>query len=400
MQQPRLGLNSKREFQPPRFFPPLREFVFDCETTTPVSIMTRVGILSPSLTTADAVSNDVFGMYDVLTRRGAEVRVFCENHSLRHPGISNITGIEKFLKEPTDILLYHHSRGWKPVAKLISELKCRRVIRYHNVTPAKFFAGFSSHEVELCEAGRRQLLDFAAAECDLYLSASAYSMQELLAAGANVARSFVVPPFHHIDRLAKITADQETLNKYSDATANILAVGRVVPHKGLQQLIEVFAHYYHGCNNRSRLIIVGKGGEGLSLYSKLLHRIVDSLQLNGAVVFSGGVSDEVLKAFYQLADAFVTASEHEGFCVPLVEAMSMKLPIAAYASSAIPETLGDAGIVWEERNPFLMAESIDFFVKDSSVSQALGLRGLRRYETKFTNQRIESDFLEAMAALQ
>jgi len=362
--------------------------------------MPRVGILSPSLTTADAVSNDCLGMFDVLTRRGHDVRLFCESHSLRHSGISDIERIEKFLKEPADILLYHHSRGWNRGLKLIQELRCRRVIKYHNVTPAKYFAGFSSHEEEQCEAGRKQLVDLAVAQCDLYLSASSFSMHELLAAGANATKSFVVPPFHHIDRLSKITADQETLQKYSGETANILSVGRVVPHKNQLQLMEVFAHYYHGCNNKSRLIIVGKGGEGFSSYSKLLHRLVNKLGLNGAVVFTGGVSDAVLKAFYQLADAFVTVSEHEGFCVPLVEAMSMKLPITAYASTAIPETLGDAGIVWVERDPLIMAESINLLLKDGSVRNALGLRGLRRYKAMFTNDKIENSFLKAMATLQ
>jgi glycosyltransferase involved in cell wall biosynthesis len=361
--------------------------------------MSRVGILSPSLTTADAVSNDALGMYDVLTRQGHEVRLFCESHSLKHPGLSDIAPLGKFLKEPNDILLYHYSRGWDRGLQLLRELRCRRVIKYHNVTPAKYFTGFSSHDVELCEAGRRQLVDLVSAQCDLYLSASAFSMQELLELGAPASKAFVVPPFHHIDRLAGITADAEVMKKYFDNGANIVSVGRVVPHKGVLQLLEVFAHYYYGCNNKSRLLIVGKGGEGHSLYSKLLHRAVSKLGLSRAVVFTGGVSDEELKAYYLVAGAFVTTSEHEGFCVPLVEAMSMKLPIAAYASTAIPETLGDAGIVWADREPSLMAESIDLFLKDSSVRTTLGLRGLRRYEAMFSNEKIEATFLNAMSTL-
>ena len=362
--------------------------------------MNRIGILSPSLTTADAVSNDVLGMYDLLRSHNHDVRIFSETHSLKHVVIFDVADVEKFLKAPTDILIYHHSRGWNFAGQLINGLKCKRVIRYHNVTPAKYFVGFNEHDQELCETGRKQLLDFAAAQCDLYVSASAYSMQELLDLGVEPSKSFVVPPFHHIDRLTSINAHTATLVRYSGDTANILSVGRVVPHKGFLQLIEAFAHYHYGCNDRSRLIIVGKGGEGFSPYSKLLHRAVDSLNLRDAVVFTGGVSDEELKAFYQLAHAFVTASEHEGFCVPLVEAMSMRLPITAYASTAIPETLGDAGLVWEERSPFLMAEAIDRFVKDSSVSSALGLRGRQRYESKFTNEKIASDFRNAIATLQ
>jgi len=360
----------------------------------------RVAILTPSLSTADAVSNDVLGMFDVLTRNGDDVRIFAETHSLHHHAISDLARLRSFLKSPTDVLLYHHSRGWDPGLQLIKELHCRRVIRYHNVTPAKFFVGFNATDQELCERGRRELIEIAAAQCDLYLSASAFSMRELIEIGAATARSFVVPPFHHIDRLARITADPETLRKYSGDTANIVSVGRVVPHKSFHHLIEVFAHYHYGYNKDSRLIIVGKGGEGLNSYSKLLHAAVQKLRLTDNVVFTGGVSDEVLKAYYLLANAFVTVSEHEGFCVPLVEAMSMKLPITAYASTAIPETLGDAGIVWGERNPMLIAESIDLFVRDRSVRDALGLRGERRYESMFTNEKAEHIFLQAMSKLQ
>jgi glycosyltransferase involved in cell wall biosynthesis len=362
--------------------------------------MRRIAILSPSLTTADAVSNDVMGEFDVLTSAGNEVRLFCETHSLNHPQLFDVSQVGKFLKSANDLLIYHHSRGWSPGLELIRQLRCRRIIRYHNITPAEFFERFSRTDQELCVLGRKELIQLAAAGCDLFLSASAFSMRELIAVGADVSKSFVVPPFHHIDRLAKITADYETLQKYSGNTTNILSVGRVVPHKGFHQLIAVFARYYYDYDRDSRLLIVGKGGEGLSDYSKLLHRAVHKLGLGKAVVFMGGVSDEVLKACYLVADAFAMASEHEGFCVPLVEAMSMKLPIAAYASTAIPETLGDAGIAWADRDPMLMAESIDLFVRDAAVRNALAVRGRRRYEAMFTNEKIERTFVEAMARLQ
>jgi len=349
----------------------------------------RVAILTPSLTTADAISNDVMGERDALKRNSNDVKVF-----------SDLAPIRKFLKNPSDILIYHHSRGWHPGVQLVRELSCRRVIKYHNVTPAEFFAGFSRTDQDLCERGRRELTDLAAAQCDLYLSDSSFNMQELIALGVDPSKSFVVPPFHHIDRLTTITADQETLKKYSGDTTNILTVGRLVPNKNVHHLIEVFAHYHFDYNNNSRLLLVGKGGEGFTPYPKLLHRVVEKLGLTKAVVFTGAVSDEALKAYYLVADAFVTVSEHEGFCVPLVEAMSMKLPITAYASTAIPETVGDAGIVWTERNPMLIAGSIDLFVRDRSVRDALGRRGYRRYESMFTNAKAEEIFLQALSKLQ
>lgn len=362
--------------------------------------MPRVAILSPSFTTADAVSNDALGMSAVLTRHGFEVRFFCESHSLAIPGIRDVSRVAGFLKDPADILIYHHSRGWAPAIELLAQLKCRKVIRYHNITPARFFAGFSSHDQELCEMGRRQLGNIVEAQCDLYLSASEFSARELIDLGADPSRSQVVPPFHRVDHLLAIQADETIISKYHTGAAAILSVGRVLPHKGQRQLIEIFGHYYHQCNSNSRLFIVGKGGEGFSPYSKQLHRSVERLGLKDAVVFTGGVSEEALKAYYLLAHAFVTVSEHEGFCVPLVEAMAMELPITAFGSTAVSETVGDAGIVWDERDPLLIVESIHRLMRDDSLRTVLGARGQRRYEQMFSTESIERSFRAAISTLQ
>jgi glycosyltransferase involved in cell wall biosynthesis len=224
-------------------------------------------------------------------------------------------------------------------------------------------------------------------------------MRELLAEGASESRSFVVPPFHTVDRLNAIEPDAGVLDSYADDKTNILMVGRVSPNKGHPALIAAFAAYHHDYNPNSRLLIVGKEDMRLERYSKLLRELARRLKLQDAVVFAGEVSDHALKAYYQVADAFMITSEHEGFCVPLVEAMAMKVPIVAYASTAIPETVGTAGLVWEERNPYLLAESIKSIVSDRSVGQALSDTGWRRYAQHFTNERIETTFLRALETL-
>lgn len=362
--------------------------------------LSRVAILSPSLSFGDAVSNDVLGMAHVLKERGHEVRLFCQSHALKNGRVFDAAKVPKFLTRPDDVLIYHYSMGWSPGLLLLRTLKCKKVIKYHNVTPAHFFRHFSSSDEQLCLTGREQLKDLIRCSCDLFLSASVFNMSELVALGAPADKSFVVPPFHRIDRLSTMTADEQVLAKYSDGKTNVLCVGRVAPHKGYITLLESFAQYYFNHNRNSRLIIVGKGGEGLSSYSQLLHRAAESLGVKEAVIFTGGVSEEALKAFYSLADAFVTASEHEGFCVPLVEAMSMKLPISAFASAAIPETLGDAGVVWKERDPILIAETLAFFAAEPRAKTALGARAFRRYEQHFAHNRIEAAFLSAWSHLQ
>jgi len=362
--------------------------------------MSKIAILSPSLSSGDAVTNDVLGMANALNQQGHDVRLFCESHALDNGRVYNSSRLTQFVSQPDDILIYHYSRGWQPGIDLLTSLKCKKVIKYHNVTPAHFFRDFSSSDEQLCLTGREQLNDLVRSNCDLFLSASAFNMNELIALGAPIEKSFVTPPFHRIDRLSAMTADEAVRAQYSDGKINLVSVGRVAPHKGHLTLLETFAQYHFNCNRNSRLIIVGKGGEGLSNYSRLLHRATELLGLKDAVVFTGGVSEEALKAYYLVADAFVTTSEHEGFCVPLVEAMSMKLPITAFACAAIPETVGDAGILWEQRDVFLMAETLDVVLMDKRLKIALAARALRRYNDYFTPQHVEATFLNALSLVQ
>jgi len=360
--------------------------------------MTRIAILTPSVTSADAVSNDVFGMNEVLKSQGYKTRIYAEGWSeVDTERIWPAHKVGSFLKNSSDLLIYHYSRGWEFGLKLLAELKCRKAIKYHNVTPPEFFNRFSDDLVRMCREGRTQLTSIARAGCDVYMSASAYNERDLLEQGLEEGRSFVVPPFHHIDRLKALAADPKILKKYSDDKINILMVGRLAPNKAHPALIEAFASYHHDYNPNSRLFIVGKEERRLSTYNNLLREMAILLKLRNAVVFGGEVSDSELKAYYSLSDVFMITSEHEGFCVPLVEAMSMKIPIVAYSSSAITSTVEGAGLVWNERNPYLLAESINSIINGDGVGKSLGEMGLQRYLLNFTNETIKSSFLHAIS---
>jgi glycosyltransferase involved in cell wall biosynthesis len=355
----------------------------------------RVAILTPSITSGDAVSNDVLGMYDAL-RQAGKVRIFAEGWTLNQPSVFPSYKIKSFLKDSNDILIYHFSRGWEPALELLSTLRCRKVIKYHNITPPEFLAKYNRYFAGICQEGREQIKPIARSTCDLFLSDSAYNMRELVCAGAPQSKSVVVSPFHHIDRLHAIDARAEPLSEDRNGCVNICAVGRVVPNKGHLALIQAFAAYYHDYNRNSRLTIVGKEETRLNKYSWVLRELMRKLGVESAVSFAGEVSDTELKAYYHRANVFVTTSEHEGFCVPLIEAMAMRIPIVAYASSAIPETVGPAGIVWDERNPYLLAESINAIVSDDALSEGLGELGWQRYQQHFTNSQILKTFLRVM----
>jgi glycosyltransferase involved in cell wall biosynthesis len=358
--------------------------------------MARYAIVTSHLTSGDAVSNDVVTMQRVLENHGREARLYAGSADFEEPKVWPLAEIEEFLRHPDDVLIYHHSFGWDLGISMLRKLKCKTIIKYHNVTPPEFFAGVSAWHEEKCTEGLRQLEFIATAGYEAYFSDSAYNMQQLLALGADPARNFVVPPFHHIDRLDAMYGDQETLETYRDGKTNILSVSRVAPHKNQESLIEAFAVYYHYYNLNSRLLLIGREEEAFETYSTRLRELISFLVLEDKVVFAGEVSDAALKAYYLLSNVFLIASKHEGFSVPLVEAMAMKVPIVSYGAAAVPETVGGAGVVLDELNPEKMAQALDVVVGDEATNVALGQRGWRRYEENFTNNKIESQFLRAL----
>jgi glycosyltransferase involved in cell wall biosynthesis len=359
----------------------------------------RIALLTPFLTTADAISNDLYGMHEVLTKAGYDSQLFAQSSATNGIEVRPANEIRDFLKQPDDLLIYHYSMGWDFGLDLIRDPIYQVAIKYHNITPPEFFTGISIDYEIACRRGRDQIKDIAQADCDVYLADSEYNSWELLLEGVEKSKSFVVPPFHQVDRLKSVAPAEEVLDAYVSDKVNILMVGRVAPNKGHAALIEALAIYRSEHQGDARLLIVGKEPLQMESYSTSLRELVAQLKLEDHVVFTGAVSEEQLKAYYLVADFFLMTSDHEGFCVPLVEAMSMNVPIIAYASSAVPGTVGKAGLVWKERNPYLLAESIDYLAADESASAALGLMGRRRFEQFFSNERIEVEFLKALDQL-
>src|SRR5437762_51908 len=166
----------------------------------------------------------------------------------------------------------------------------------------------------------------------------------------------VVPDFSHLDR----TPNWLVARDFDDDWTNILFVGRVIANKKIENLIRYFHAYHAFANPRSRLLIVGAQG-GFDRYLASLHHLTATLGASH-VHFIGHVSDEELVAFYEIADLFLCASEHEGFCVPLVEAFYKQVPVLAYAATAVPSTMVGAGVLFE----YWISIDVDM-VNDASV---------------------------------
>ncbi len=361
--------------------------------------LNRIAVVTSHLAPGDAVSNDVVGMCDAFLRHGYDARMYASSWDFEEPLIQHVSEIKSFIDQPNDLVIYHHSIAWTPGQDLLRDAKCRIGIKYHNITPTEFFVGISPWHEDMCRTGRDELRIIANAGYDFYLADSSYNRNELLELGVAAHKSSVVPPFHHIDRLESLEADVDVLDSYRDGKANILMVSRVAPHKGHVALLEGFATYHLDYNSDSRLIIVGREEEPFKRYSQRIRDVTSSLLLDGAVVFTGPATDRALKSYYLLSNLFAIASEHEGFCVPIVEAMAQKVPVLAYATAAIPDTLGDAGVLLDERNPQLMAAAIDRLISDEELSFNFALRGRRRYEEHFTNDRIEVELFNSLNQL-
>jgi glycosyltransferase involved in cell wall biosynthesis len=363
--------------------------------------MSRVAIAAFSVQPHDAVGHDVLEMCRLLRQRGYEVELFSEHWCKRDPGTEDIGQAQAYLADDPDALLvYHHAMGWEHGVDLVLRARCRRVVRYHNVTPARFFAGYSLVLAKICHQGREQLGPLARAGCDLYLSDSSYNESELLRAGADPARSMVLPPFHQVDRMIEAPADPEVLRVCDDGDVNILFVGRRAPNKGHRFLLDAFAAYVAHYEPRARLLLVGREDPALLVYGNQLRGQAQRLAVHDRVVFLQGASEAQLRAYYQAAHVFLVTSEHEGFCVPVIEAMALRVPVVAYGTTAVTDTVGDAGIIWEEPDPFLLAESINCVVREPDVRDRLTERGWRRFQNQFSNERTAERFGAALTRLE
>jgi glycosyltransferase involved in cell wall biosynthesis len=362
--------------------------------------MSRIAIVSPAILPGDAIGRDVLHMGRVLREQGHEVELFSTTWGKPQPRNDDDVHVRDFLaSDPSALLILHHSIGWPHAVPLIAAAKCRRVIKYHNVTPAHFYDGLDAEYAELCRRGPEQLREIIAHGCDLYIADSPFNLRTLTELGADPRRCAVVPPFNDLENLLCIEPDPEILRDYGDGRTNLLFVGRRAPNKGHHFLLDAFAAYHHIHDANSRLILIGRGEPKQEKYTQSLREQIWRLGLHGHVVFVDGASDAELKAFYQCASVFVLASEYEGFCVPLVEAMALRVPIVGYGAAAVPHTVGDAGLIWDEPAALLLAQSIDAVIRDAGVREYLTERGRRRCQERFTNQRLERNLLHVLQPL-
>ncbi|HEX5124941.1 MAG TPA: glycosyltransferase, partial [Rhodanobacteraceae bacterium] len=238
---------------------------------------------------------------------------------------------------------------------------------------------------------------YAALNAELYLGCSPFNLEDFLKRGVDPARTAVLPPFHKIEELLAVSPDARRLGNTSDGAPQMLMVGRIAPNKGDLALIDALTVCRRMSDPRTRLIRIGKLDPNLERYGVAVREHMQAMNAESAVVAIDDATSSELRAAYGAADALVMLSAHEGFCVPIVEAMALGTPIVAFGSSALAWTVGDAGIVWNEPDPHLVAMSVMRIHTDLMLREMLRELGRARYRDAFSPQALAKGLESAFA---
>ena len=310
----------------------------------------------------DAIGHEVLGIQRVLRAAGYESEIFVETADRR---LEDLTVDYRDLPDasrPDNLLIHHFSIGSR-ASRVAYALPDRMALVYHNITPPEFFVDVHPLLVQLCYLGRRELSVYVS-RVELALGDSEYNRAELEALSfPTTAVLPVVPDFTHLGG----EPNYMQAGAFDDGWVNLLFVGRMIPNKRIEDLIRAFHAYKRWFNPRSRLLLVGSHG-GFERYLAMVHDFVARIGATD-VHLLGHVSNEELAAYYEIADVFLCASEHEGFCVPLMEAFHMGVPVLAYAATAVPATMDGGGILYHRKDPVEVAALVDAVVSDASLRE-------------------------------
>lgn len=333
-----------------------------------------------------AIGNELVEAQKVLREAGYESEIFTE---FGHESYSGTwSRYEEYAKvaRDDDLLVYHMAIG-SNVADWLLDRPERLVLRHHNITPVEFYSPWPDANTYGMAWGRDQLRRFSS-RATLGLAASEYNRQELEA--LRYASTAVAPVFFDFAAFDH-TVDSEARARFHqakrDGGASWLFVGWLSPHKCQHDLILAFSLYRKLFDSQARLHIVGR--TGLESYEKACRDLVAELGLDDAVHFLGRVGDGELGALYDAADVFVCMSEHEGVGLPLLESMHSGVPIVAYGAAAVPETVGEAGIVLPSKKPAVVAAAVHRVISDPALALTLTQNGkmqLQRFDLDAAKQ--------------
>lgn len=345
----------------------------------------------------DAVTNSAFAYRELLRRAGpSEIFALHIDADLSDEVVSIREWEERTrpARSTDDVLIYHVSIGSPDVFGFVRERPEQLVVVYHNISPASAYRSFDPRFAELLDVGRRELAALRDA-CVLAIAPSEYNASELRTAGYDNVH--VVPLIIDAHRLRTITPSPTITADLARVEGPVLLfVGQLLPHKRPDFLLEAFHFLRTHLRTDASLFVVGAAR--LEQYKVALDRFKREANLVGATLLPA-IPDEELVALFRRADVFVTASEHEGFCVPLVEAMAFDVPVVARSFGAIPETVADAGVVIGPCDgPLVFAEAVAEVLDNHHLREVLVRRGRARVD-HFDAKQAAAGFLRLLLTL-
>ncbi len=328
----------------------------------------------------DAITAGLFYTRELLRGLGFASEIYCIDVAAALEG--EIHAAPTFVDDPEILLLVHFS--WAiAYDQWLARLKCRKALVYHNITPEEFFDGGWFNTT--AQVSRRQLAGLRPLT-QAALAQSHYSARELESAGFSPVD--VLPLLFDPATWRSASFDTDYLEELrADDAFKILFVGRIVTNKCQEDLVRVVDRLRRMMappekgGRAVKLILAGGLGAGAAYRDRLV-RVTRELGLEAHVELAGKVDDARLKALYRGCDVFLSLSEHEGFCVPVIEAMAFDLPVVAYAASAVPETVGQGGLVLADKDAGRVAATLKVLSDEPELRRRLvraGRDNVRRF---------------------
>ncbi len=319
----------------------------------------RIDQLLAGYADGDAISQEARFMRGILRDLGYESDIFVPEARIAPSVRDDCLTLDEFDASIQKTTILHFSTR-SQANELYMQAGGRRIVRYHNITPAHYYAGFDDCITQELKDAQDELCE-GIKVTDSCWSASAYNAEKLELLGVKDSR---VLPLMFSTNEFEASIDSGVMNEFDDDFSNWLFVGRIAPNKCIEELIESFG-WYQTINPKSRLIIVGSV-HGCPRYYAMLRLLVAQLDLRN-VCFTGFVTNSARFSLYECADVFVTASRHEGYCLPLIEAMARKVPVVARQSGGMPEAMNGAGVAFDNLNPKELALLIQRVLCDQTL---------------------------------
>ena len=329
---------------------------------------------------------------DLARRKGHEADIFAL--SIDAELVDEIRPFTDPAARAGDITVLHFAVP-SPMTEALTTLRGRRVLQYHNITPAHFFAPYDAGIFRIAALGRTELRSLAG-RVDLALGDSEYNRAELEALG--FADTGVFPILVDPERLTRAPRQPVLERALDDGPANILFVGRVAPNKKLEDHIRLAEHYKRYVDTDYRFIFVGRTDAVPRYYATLQSLMLQYEMPAERFLFTGAVPDVELATCYRTASAYVSLSEHEGFCVPLLEAMACGVPVVTSNISSLPEVAGDAAVLVDPRDEQGLAGAIARLLRDEALRGRLREAGIARAR-EFSWEATARRTLDAYAAV-